>query len=101
MANVLTMELSPQASTALFLVSPELRGTSQLYFNISLRSLSSSAQEASKRAPEEVSDHNYESIQVTSAQKHVLHVQLNRPEKRNAMNRAFWRSGLQAHKPIC
>lgn len=84
----------------LFLLSSELRGTSQLYFNVSLRSLSSSAQEASKRTPEEVSDHNYESIQVTSAQKHVLHVQLNRPEKRNAMNRAFWRELVECFQKI-
>lgn len=82
------------------LLMQQLRGTSQLYFNISLRSLSSSAQEASKRAPEEVSDHNYESIQVTSAQKHVLHVQLNRPEKRNAMNRAFWRELVECFQKI-
>lgn len=78
----------------------QLRGTRQLYFNVSLRSLSSSAQEASKRIPEEVSDHNYESIQVTSAQKHVLHVQLNRPEKRNAMNRAFWRELVECFQKI-
>lgn len=82
------------------LLMQQLRGTSQLYFNISLRSLSSSAQEASKRTPEEVSDHNYESIQVTSAQKHVLHVQLNRPEKRNAMNRAFWRELVECFQKI-
>ncbi|XP_021065702.1 delta(3,5)-Delta(2,4)-dienoyl-CoA isomerase, mitochondrial [Mus pahari] len=78
------------------LLMQQLRGTSQLYFNISLRSLSSSAQEA----PEVVSDHNYESIQVTSAQKHVLHVQLNRPEKRNAMNRAFWRELVECFQKI-
>lgn len=82
------------------LLMQQLRGTSQLYFNVSLRSLSSSAQEASKRTPEEVSDHNYESIQVTSAQKHVLHVQLNRPEKRNAMNRAFWRELVECFQKI-
>ncbi|XP_052023392.1 delta(3,5)-Delta(2,4)-dienoyl-CoA isomerase, mitochondrial [Apodemus sylvaticus] len=82
------------------LLMQQLRGTSQLNFNISLRSLSSSAQEASKRAPEELSDHNYESIQVTSAQKHVLHVQLNRPEKRNAMNRAFWREMVECFQKI-
>uniref|UniRef100_A0A8L2QF26 Delta(3,5)-Delta(2,4)-dienoyl-CoA isomerase, mitochondrial n=1 Tax=Rattus norvegicus TaxID=10116 RepID=A0A8L2QF26_RAT len=87
-------------SSLLFLLSSELRGTRQLYFNVSLRSLSSSAQEASKRIPEEVSDHNYESIQVTSAQKHVLHVQLNRPEKRNAMNRAFWRELVECFQKI-
>ena len=52
-------------------------------------------EEASKASPEEAPGHSYESLRVTAAQKHVLHVQLNRPEKRNAMNKAFWRSGLQ------
>ncbi|KAL4679757.1 hypothetical protein H8959_009407 [Pygathrix nigripes] len=56
--------------------------------SISLRLTGSSAQE-------EAPDHSYESLRVTSAQKHVLHVQLNRPNKRNAMNKAFWRSDLQ------
>lgn len=58
--------------------------------------MSSSAQdEASRAAPSEAPHHNYESLRVTAAQRHILHVQLNRPEKRNAMNKAFWRSGLQ------
>ena len=58
--------------------------------------MSASAQEeASEASPEEAPGHSYESLRVTAAQKHVLHVQLNRPEKRNAMNKAFWRSGLQ------
>ncbi|XP_052619396.1 galectin-4 isoform X3 [Peromyscus californicus insignis] len=83
-----------------FLLMQQLRGTTQLYGNVSLRSLSSSAQEALKRAPEVSSDHNYESIQVTSAQKHVLHVQLSRPEKRNAMNRAFWRELVECFQKI-
>ena len=52
-------------------------------------------EEASKAAPEEAPGHSYESLWVTAAQKHILHVQLNRPDKRNAMNKAFWRSGLQ------
>ncbi|XP_051063534.1 delta(3,5)-Delta(2,4)-dienoyl-CoA isomerase, mitochondrial [Phodopus roborovskii] len=82
------------------LLMQQLRGTSQLNCNASLRPLSSSAQEAFKRAPEELSDHNYESLQVTSAQKHVLHVQLNRPEKRNAMNKAFWREMVECFQKI-
>ncbi|XP_075843001.1 delta(3,5)-Delta(2,4)-dienoyl-CoA isomerase, mitochondrial [Microtus pennsylvanicus] len=82
------------------LLMQQLRGTTQLYFNVSPRSLSSSAQEAFKSAPEELSGHNYESIQVTSAQKHVLHVQLNRPEKRNAMNQAFWRELVECFQKI-
>lgn len=64
-------------------------------FNVSLRPMSSAAQEqASRAAPCEASGYSYESLLVTPAQKHILHVQLNRPEKRNAMNKVFWRSGL-------
>ena len=56
--------------------------------SLSLRPMSSNAQE---EAPKEAPDHSYESLRVTAAQKHILHVQLNRPEKRNAINRACWR----------
>jgi len=63
--------------------------------------MSSIAQdEASTAAPREAPDHKYESLQVTVAQKHILHVQLNRPEKRNAMNRAFWREMVECFNKI-
>ncbi|XP_021556787.1 delta(3,5)-Delta(2,4)-dienoyl-CoA isomerase, mitochondrial [Neomonachus schauinslandi] len=69
--------------------------------SLSLRPMSSIAQdEASTAAPREAPDHNYESLQVTVAQKHILHVQLNRPEKRNAMNRAFWREMVECFNKI-
>ncbi|XP_047647810.1 delta(3,5)-Delta(2,4)-dienoyl-CoA isomerase, mitochondrial isoform X3 [Phacochoerus africanus] len=68
------------------------RLTAPTNLSLSLHPMSSFTQEeASKAAPSEAPGHNYESLQVTAVQKHVLHVQLNRPEKRNAMNRAFWR----------
>uniref|UniRef100_A0A8C2REQ2 Delta(3,5)-Delta(2,4)-dienoyl-CoA isomerase, mitochondrial n=1 Tax=Capra hircus TaxID=9925 RepID=A0A8C2REQ2_CAPHI len=68
------------------------RLTASTNLGLSLRPMSASAQEeASKASPEEAPGHSYESLRVTAAQKHVLHVQLNRPEKRNAMNKAFWR----------
>lgn len=77
-------------------VSPGLIAPTHLGFNLNLRPLGSSAQEeASRAAPSKAPDHNYETLRVTVAQRHVLHVELNRPEKRNAMNKAFWRSGLQ------
>nr|KAF6285575.1 enoyl-CoA hydratase 1 [Myotis myotis] len=73
-----------------------LTASTHLGLNLSLRPMSSSAQdEASRAAPSEAPHHNYESLRVTAAQRHILHVQLNRPEKRNAMNKAFWRYGLQ------
>uniref|UniRef100_A0AC11CI44 Enoyl-CoA hydratase 1 n=2 Tax=Ovis TaxID=9935 RepID=A0AC11CI44_SHEEP len=68
------------------------RLTASTNLGLSLRPMSASAQEeASEASPEEAPGHSYESLRVTAAQKHVLHVQLNRPEKRNAMNKAFWR----------
>ena len=77
-------------------ISPGLTARTNLGLSLNLHPMSSFAQdEASKAAPEEAPGHSYESLRVTSAQKHILHVQLNRPEKRNAMNKAFWRSGLQ------
>ncbi|XP_035584520.1 delta(3,5)-Delta(2,4)-dienoyl-CoA isomerase, mitochondrial-like [Zalophus californianus] len=69
--------------------------------SLSLCPMSSTAQdEASTAAPRETPDHSYESLQVTVAQKHILHVQLNRPEKRNAMNRAFWREMVECFNKI-
>ncbi|XP_012881794.1 PREDICTED: delta(3,5)-Delta(2,4)-dienoyl-CoA isomerase, mitochondrial-like isoform X2 [Dipodomys ordii] len=77
------------------LAAPTQRG-----FHLSPRPLSSSAHQASKAAPSEASDHSYESLQVTSAGTHVLHVQLNRPDKRNAMNKAFWREMVECFNKI-
>ena len=34
---------------------------------------------------------SYETLEVTRPAEWVVQVQLNRPEKSNAMNRAFWR----------
>ncbi|XP_027371696.1 delta(3,5)-Delta(2,4)-dienoyl-CoA isomerase, mitochondrial isoform X1 [Bos indicus x Bos taurus] len=66
--------------------------TASSNLGLNLRPMSAFTQEeASKASPEEAPGHSYESLRVTAAQKHVLHVQLNRPEKRNAMNKAFWR----------
>ncbi|XP_057568706.1 delta(3,5)-Delta(2,4)-dienoyl-CoA isomerase, mitochondrial [Hippopotamus amphibius kiboko] len=73
------------------LLARRLTAPTNLGLSFSLRPMSSFAQdEASKAAPDQAPGHSYESLRVTPAQKHVLHVQLNRPEKRNAMNKAFW-----------
>ncbi|KAM4824979.1 delta(3,5)-Delta(2,4)-dienoyl-CoA isomerase, mitochondrial-like [Thomomys bottae] len=82
------------------LLRRRLAARTQLGFHLSPRLLSSSAHEASKPAPSEASDHSYESLQVTSAGTHILHVQLNRPDKRNAMNRAFWREMVECFNKI-
>ncbi|KAJ8777554.1 hypothetical protein J1605_014444 [Eschrichtius robustus] len=73
------------------LLTRRLTARTNLGLSLNFHPMSSFAQdEASKAAPEEAPGHSYESLRVTSAQKHILHVQLNRPEKRNAMNKAFW-----------
>ncbi|XP_019521775.1 PREDICTED: delta(3,5)-Delta(2,4)-dienoyl-CoA isomerase, mitochondrial isoform X1 [Hipposideros armiger] len=78
-----------------------LTAPTHLGLNLSLRPMSASAQnEVSRAAPSEAPDHKYESLRVTAAQKHVLHVQLNRPEKRNAMNKAFWREMVECFNKI-
>ncbi|KAF6077344.1 enoyl-CoA hydratase 1 [Phyllostomus discolor] len=61
---------------------------------------SSAQDETSRTAPSEAPHHNYESLKVTAAQRHILHVQLNRPEKRNAMNKAFWREMVECFNKI-
>lgn len=35
--------------------------------------------------------YSFETLAVSKPHEHVIHVELNRPEKRNAMNKAFWR----------
>lgn len=38
-----------------------------------------------------LSSYSYETLKVTTPADHIFHVEINRPEKRNAMNKAFWR----------
>ncbi|XP_027711253.1 delta(3,5)-Delta(2,4)-dienoyl-CoA isomerase, mitochondrial [Vombatus ursinus] len=64
--------------------------------HLSYRPVSSSEELSASQAKE----HNYESLKVTEAGDHILHVQLNRPEKRNAMNRAFWREMVECFSKI-
>ena len=37
------------------------------------------------------SSYTFETLAVSKPQEHVVQVELNRPDKRNAMNKAFWR----------
>ncbi|XP_012291426.2 delta(3,5)-Delta(2,4)-dienoyl-CoA isomerase, mitochondrial isoform X2 [Aotus nancymaae] len=83
------------------LLTRRLTASNHPGLSISLRLTGSSAQqEASRVALGEAPDHSYESLRVTSVQKHVLHVQLNRPDKRNAMNRVFWREMVECFNKI-
>ncbi|XP_008572160.1 PREDICTED: delta(3,5)-Delta(2,4)-dienoyl-CoA isomerase, mitochondrial [Galeopterus variegatus] len=65
--------------------------------HLSLRPMGSSAPDEATTA---ALDHNYESLLVIPVQKHVLHVQLNRPDKRNAMNKAFWSEMVECFNKI-
>ncbi|XP_075773323.1 delta(3,5)-Delta(2,4)-dienoyl-CoA isomerase, mitochondrial isoform X2 [Pelodiscus sinensis] len=44
--------------------------------------------------------HSYETLAVSRAREKVLHVELNRPDKRNAMNAAFWREMVECFSKI-
>lgn len=46
------------------------------------------------------SSYQYETLSVTSDQKFVFHVQLNRPESLNAMNKMFWHEILDCFRKI-
>jgi len=35
--------------------------------------------------------YTFETLAVSKPEEHVIQVELNRPEKRNAMNQTFWR----------
>ncbi|XP_049642601.1 delta(3,5)-Delta(2,4)-dienoyl-CoA isomerase, mitochondrial [Suncus etruscus] len=83
--NLLARRLTPPSS-----LSPSFRPLSSAV----------SQEAASGETPSEAPGHSYESLKVTSARKHILHVQLNRPEKRNAMNRAFWREMVECFSKI-
>ena len=39
-------------------------------------------------------EYKFETLDVTKPRNHVLQVNINRPEKRNAMNKTFWRYAL-------
>lgn len=46
------------------------------------------------------SSYQYETLSVTSDQNYVFHVQLNRPESLNAMNKMFWHEILDCFRKI-
>ncbi|NP_001005704.1 delta(3,5)-Delta(2,4)-dienoyl-CoA isomerase, mitochondrial [Xenopus tropicalis] len=48
----------------------------------------------------ETSIYQYESLKVSQVPNHIIHVEINRPEKRNAMNKAFWREMVLCFRAI-
>lgn len=47
-----------------------------------------------------LSKYNFESLAVTSPQEFIYKVEVNRPEKRNAMNQTFWREMVECFNTI-
>ncbi|KAL9951007.1 hypothetical protein ACROYT_G043593 [Oculina patagonica] len=46
------------------------------------------------------SSYTFETLAVSKPQDHVVQVELNRPEKRNAMNKTFWREMIECFQQI-
>ncbi|KAJ7357768.1 Putative enoyl CoA hydratase [Desmophyllum pertusum] len=44
--------------------------------------------------------YTFETLAVSKPQEHVVQVELNRPEKRNAMNKTFWREMVECFRQI-
>ncbi|XP_054855891.1 delta(3,5)-Delta(2,4)-dienoyl-CoA isomerase, mitochondrial [Eublepharis macularius] len=72
-----------------------LRRRLSVYHASGLISRPLSAQPEKEGAP-----HSYETLKVEQVRDNVLHVELNRPEKRNAMNIAFWREMVECFNKI-
>ncbi|KAG6928176.1 enoyl-CoA hydratase 1, partial [Chelydra serpentina] len=88
-----------EASMAAAVAGSVLRGllrrqlSAQIQPLLSFRAMSS--------APEQPhASHSYETLKVSQAREKVLHVELNRPDKRNAMNAVFWREMVQCFNKI-
>ncbi|KAI0241883.1 Delta(3,5)-Delta(2,4)-dienoyl-CoA isomerase, mitochondrial [Lamellibrachia satsuma] len=63
------------------------------------RAMSTEAASKTSDTPN-MENYNFETLKVTQPKDFVLHVELNRPEKRNAMNTAFWREMVQCFQTI-
>ncbi|XP_069764759.1 delta(3,5)-Delta(2,4)-dienoyl-CoA isomerase, mitochondrial isoform X2 [Narcine bancroftii] len=44
--------------------------------------------------------YDFESLRITGVREHVLHVELNRPEKRNVMNKTLWREMVECFNRV-
>ncbi|CAM2110389.1 unnamed protein product [Caretta caretta] len=56
---------------------------------------------AMSSAPEQPhASHSYETLKVSRVREKVFHVELNRPDKRNAMNAVFWREMVECFNKI-
>ncbi|XP_067831172.1 delta(3,5)-Delta(2,4)-dienoyl-CoA isomerase, mitochondrial isoform X2 [Heptranchias perlo] len=60
---------------------------------IGMRAMSAEAQDM-------VPSYSFETLRVSQARDSVLHVELNRPEKRNAMNKTLWREMVECFNKI-
>uniref|UniRef100_A0A0K8RZS5 Delta(3,5)-Delta(2,4)-dienoyl-CoA isomerase, mitochondrial n=1 Tax=Crotalus horridus TaxID=35024 RepID=A0A0K8RZS5_CROHD len=62
------------------------------------RIMASKQQQSSQQPPNALP--TYETLKLERVREKVLHVELNRPEKRNAMNIAFWREMVECFNKI-
>lgn len=58
------------------------------------------ASQAGGAPPPPPRDRTFETLRVTPEREHVVHVELHRPDKRNAMNAAFWREMVECFQDI-
>ncbi|XP_074990622.1 delta(3,5)-Delta(2,4)-dienoyl-CoA isomerase, mitochondrial [Calonectris borealis] len=75
-------------------VAARLRGLLGRPLRVPARLMAAEAEE--RRSP----GRSFETLRVTAERDHVLHVELHRPEKRNAMNAAFWREMVECFRDI-
>ena len=59
-----------------------------MFYNLLIRIVSAPVMRA---CSSQAAKYQYETLAVSIPEPHVAHVELNRPEKGNAMNLAFWR----------
>ncbi|XP_044291161.1 delta(3,5)-Delta(2,4)-dienoyl-CoA isomerase, mitochondrial [Varanus komodoensis] len=77
-----------------------LRGLLRKRVSIQTASCRSFRTMSSQQQQKQNSSDSYETLKVERVRDKVLHVEINRPEKRNAMNAAFWREMVQCFRKI-
>ncbi|XP_067412824.1 delta(3,5)-Delta(2,4)-dienoyl-CoA isomerase, mitochondrial isoform X3 [Emydura macquarii macquarii] len=71
----------------------ELELSTQIHPWLSFRAMSSASGQPH-------ASHSYETLKVSRVREKVFHVELNRPDKRNAMNSVFWREMVECFNKI-
>jgi len=77
-----------------------LRQSSSLLRSLSGYISRQNAPSVCARTMSSLADYKYETLNVSSPNEYVYQVEINRPEKLNAMNRAFWREMVECFNQI-